>query len=94
MSFSLTPGIRATQERIIPNNRNSEYTIRVDVEFRHLGQALQQREHAAEPQQQARLAAQDAAEQTPITAPILNVEHENQTGYNFTLWPVSACESD
>ena len=42
----------------------------MEVEFLHVGQALQQRPQAAEPQQQAIFAAQVAAEQTPKTAPI------------------------
>lgn len=58
------------QELIRPKRRNSEYTILVEVEFLHVGQALQQRPQAAEPQQQAIFAAQVAAEQTPKTAPI------------------------
>lgn len=42
----------------------------MEVEFLHVGQALQQRPQAAEPQQQAIFAAQVAAEQAPKTAPI------------------------
>lgn len=44
--------------------------MRVEVELRQVGQALQHNEQAADPQQQARLAAHDPKEQTPNTAPI------------------------
>lgn len=59
------------QEAIKPKRRNNEYTILVDVEFLHVGQALQHKPQAALPQQQAMFAAQVAAEQTPKTAPML-----------------------
>lgn len=59
------------QEAIKPKRRNKEYTILVDVEFLHVGQALQHKPQAALPQQQAMFAAQVAAEQTPKTAPML-----------------------
>lgn len=70
-SFSLIPGIKTMQEAIKPKRRNKEYTILVDVEFLHVGQALQHKPQAALPQQQAMFAAQVAAEQTPKTAPML-----------------------
>lgn len=53
-----------------PKRRNTEYTILVDVEFLQVGQALQHKPQAALPQQQAKFAAQVAAEHTPKTAPI------------------------
>lgn len=65
--------MRVIQDAIRPNKRNNEYTILVDVEFLHVGQDLQHKPHAAEPQQHARLAAQQAAEQAPNTAPIVVV---------------------
>lgn len=38
---------------IVPANNITAYIILVDVELRHDGQAVQQREHAALPQQHA-----------------------------------------
>ena len=70
-SSCLIPGIKTIQDAIRPKRRNREYTILVDVEFLHVGQALQHKPQAAVPQQQAIFAAQAAAEQAPKTAPIL-----------------------
>jgi len=42
------------QDTMVPMRRNRAYTILVDVEFLHPGQAAQQRLQAALPQQHAR----------------------------------------
>jgi len=72
-SSFLIPGIKTIQEVIRPKRRNNEYTILVEVEFLQVGQALQHKPHAAAPQQQAKFAAQAAAEHAPKTAPMLRL---------------------
>lgn len=72
-SSFLIPGIKTIQEIIRPKRRNNEYTILVEVEFLQVGQALQHKPHAAAPQQQAKFAAQAAAEHAPKTAPMLRL---------------------
>lgn len=59
------------QEAIRPKRRNKAYTTLVEVELLHDGQALQHKLQAALPQQQAKFAAQAAAEQAPKTPPIV-----------------------
>lgn len=65
------PGISTIHDDIRPKRRNNEQTILVEVEFLQVGQALQHKPQAAVPQQQAKFAAQVAAEHTPKTAPML-----------------------
>ena len=62
LSRSYRPGASKMQAIITPTSIIIAYAIRVDVEFLHDGQALQQSEHAAVPTQQAR---------EPTTHPIL-----------------------
>lgn len=50
---SWRPGERVMQAAIVLTNRSRAYITRDDVEFRHEGHAVQHKEHAALPQQQA-----------------------------------------
>lgn len=70
------------QDVIKPKRRNNEYAILVEVEFLQDGHALQHKPQAAEPQQQAKFAAQAAAEHTPKTAPISSKRKSTLSGQN------------
>lgn len=50
---SCNPGDNVIHAAIVPNSSKSAYIIRVEVEFRHDGQALQHNEQAVLPQQHA-----------------------------------------